>query len=135
MSLWQTPQACTFMRTCPRVGFGMTRSTISKSPPSLEICAAFIGAIPTFVVAIIPPLNLQLSETGSSSSVHLNQGHGELPFFTGPKLLLDNRKTIHFECHRPCLVNLPPNMGSPLFDSALGASSWSTSQCPRTTPP
>src|SRR5262249_38704004 len=30
-------------------------------------------------------------------------------------------------------VNLSPNMGSPLFDSALVASSWITSQCSRKT--
>src|SRR5215472_3315902 len=40
------------MRTCPAPGFGISRSTISKSPPALEICAAFIGAIPTLVVAM-----------------------------------------------------------------------------------
>src|SRR5215472_12058701 len=58
-SLWQTPQACTLMRTSPAPGFGISRSTISKSPPGFEICATFIGAIPTFVVAIISPLNFQ----------------------------------------------------------------------------
>ena len=30
-SLWQTPQACTLMRTCPAPGLGISRSTISKS--------------------------------------------------------------------------------------------------------
>src|SRR6516162_10437423 len=43
------------MRTCPAPGLGISRSTISKSPPALEICAAFIGATPTFVVAMMPP--------------------------------------------------------------------------------
>src|SRR6185437_13691371 len=57
-SLWQTPQACTLMRTCPASGLGISRSTISKSPPAFEICATFMGAIPTFVVAIMPPLNV-----------------------------------------------------------------------------
>src|SRR6516164_11161565 len=47
------------MRTCPAPGFGISRSTISKSPPALEICAAFIGAIPTLVVAIHPPIHLR----------------------------------------------------------------------------
>src|SRR5215469_17917935 len=47
------------MRTSPAPGFGISRSTISKSPPGFEICATFIGAIPTFVVAIISPLNFQ----------------------------------------------------------------------------
>src|SRR3974377_1781575 len=59
MSLWHTPQARTLMRTCPGPGFGISRSTISKSPPDLEICAAFIGATPTFVVAMMPPMNLK----------------------------------------------------------------------------
>src|SRR5579872_6104296 len=54
-SLWQTPQACTLMRTSPALGLGISRSTISKSAPALGICATFIGAIPTFVVAIEPP--------------------------------------------------------------------------------
>src|SRR6267154_5051065 len=51
-SLWHTPQACTLMSTCPAPGLGISRSTISKSPPALEICATFIGAIATLVVAI-----------------------------------------------------------------------------------
>ncbi len=52
MSLWQTPQACTLMRTSPATGLGISRSTISKSAPAWGSWAAFIGAIPTFVVAI-----------------------------------------------------------------------------------
>src|SRR6516162_809836 len=44
------------MRTSPAPGFGISRSTISKSPPGLEICATFIGAIATLVVAINPPM-------------------------------------------------------------------------------
>src|SRR5260370_21132376 len=52
------------MRTSTAPGFGISRSTISKSPPGFEICATFIGAIPTFVVAIIPPLNFQLLSRG-----------------------------------------------------------------------
>src|SRR5580658_6269176 len=51
-SLWQTPQACTLMRTCPTPGLGISRSTISKSAPGLLICAAFIGAIAILVVAM-----------------------------------------------------------------------------------
>ena len=35
---------------------------------------------------------------------------------------------------RRYFVNFSPNMGSPLFDSALVASSWITSQCSRKTP-
>src|ERR1700722_3238857 len=58
-SLWQTPQACTLMRTCPAPGFGISRSTISNSPPALEICAAFMGAIAIFVVAMFSPLNFK----------------------------------------------------------------------------
>ena len=58
-SLWQTPQACTLMRTCPAPGLGISRSTISKSAPGLGICATFIGAIATLVVAMDPPMNDQ----------------------------------------------------------------------------
>src|SRR5437016_14514694 len=36
------PHASTFTRTCPGSGSGMSRSTNSKSPPGLLICAAFI---------------------------------------------------------------------------------------------
>src|SRR5713101_660107 len=45
MSLWQMPQACTRMRTCPATGFGISRSTISKSAPGLGTWATFIFAI------------------------------------------------------------------------------------------
>src|SRR6266581_8861175 len=58
-SLWHTPQACTLIRTCPASGFGISRSTISKSAPGFGICAAFIGAIANFVVAMTPPKNSQ----------------------------------------------------------------------------
>src|SRR5579862_2866726 len=54
-SLWQTPQACTLIRTCPASGLGISRSTISKSAPGLETCAAFIFVIfigTTLLVAI-----------------------------------------------------------------------------------
>src|SRR5512133_4402289 len=44
VAVWQTPQACTLMRTCPASGSGISRSTISKSPPGLDICATFIGS-------------------------------------------------------------------------------------------
>src|SRR5215831_5909067 len=43
------------MRTSPAPGLGISRSTISKSPPGLEICADFIGVTATLVVAIMPP--------------------------------------------------------------------------------
>src|SRR6266851_2918303 len=46
-SLWQMPQACTRMRTCPAPGFGISRSTISKSAPGFGTCATFIFAIET----------------------------------------------------------------------------------------
>jgi hypothetical protein len=59
-SLWQTPQACTLMRTSPAFGSGISRSTISKSAPGLEICATCIVATSGFAamlsVAITPPL-------------------------------------------------------------------------------
>src|SRR5260370_30450359 len=45
LSLWQTPQACTRMRTCPALGLGISRSTISKSAPGLGTWATFIFAI------------------------------------------------------------------------------------------
>src|SRR2546426_11789777 len=35
------PQASTLIRTCPRAGSGMGRSTISKFPPGLLTCTAF----------------------------------------------------------------------------------------------
>src|SRR5580700_8490826 len=59
-SLWQTPQACTLMRTCLASGLGTSRSTISKSAPGLGtcatfICAAFIGTTVALFVAIRPP--------------------------------------------------------------------------------
>src|SRR5215467_8600015 len=38
------PQACTLTRTCPGPGWGISRSTISKSPPALGTCTAFIFA-------------------------------------------------------------------------------------------
>jgi hypothetical protein len=52
MSLWQTPQASTLTRTSPASGFGISRSTISKSAHGLGTCATFIGAIPNLVVAM-----------------------------------------------------------------------------------
>src|SRR6266571_4115353 len=42
------------MRTCPAPGCGTSRSTISKSPPGLGTCTAFIGANATLVVAMLP---------------------------------------------------------------------------------
>src|SRR5713226_7797880 len=41
------PQACTRMRTCPAVGLGISRSTISKSAPAFGTSATFIFAIET----------------------------------------------------------------------------------------
>src|SRR4029077_19723285 len=54
-SLWQIPQACTLMRTCPASGLGISRSTIWKSAPGLGTCATFIGATANLVLAINPP--------------------------------------------------------------------------------
>src|SRR5713226_9554058 len=56
-SLWQTPHACTRMLTSPASGSGISRSTIWKPAPGLEIWATFMVATAT-VVAINPPLNL-----------------------------------------------------------------------------
>src|SRR6266567_5433168 len=61
-SLWQTPQACTLIRTCPAPGSGISRSTIWKSDPGLETCATFIVATATVVVAINPPVNFSIVE-------------------------------------------------------------------------
>jgi hypothetical protein len=36
-SLWQMPRASTLIRTCPRPGSGLGRSTIAKFPPGLPI--------------------------------------------------------------------------------------------------
>src|SRR5271167_1514873 len=44
-SLWQTPQAWTRILTCSGPGCGISRSTISKSPPAFGTCTAFIFAI------------------------------------------------------------------------------------------
>src|SRR6266481_4527338 len=47
------PQACTRMRTCPAVGLGMSRSTISKSAPGFGTSATFIfamGDYPFFIL-------------------------------------------------------------------------------------
>src|SRR6266850_8286934 len=41
-SLWQTPQASTLIRTCPELGSGISRSTISKGPLGRETCTARI---------------------------------------------------------------------------------------------
>src|SRR5260370_23509242 len=45
LSLWQIPQACTRMRTCPAPGLGISRSTISKFAPGLGTWTTFIFAI------------------------------------------------------------------------------------------
>src|SRR5215475_7512464 len=44
-SLKQMPQAWTLMRTWPGPGCGISRSTISKSPPALGTWTAFIFAM------------------------------------------------------------------------------------------
>src|SRR6266851_2883297 len=62
-SLWQTPQACTLIRTCPTPGSGISRSTIRKSAPGLDTCATFIVPIAIAVVAINPPLNFGIVES------------------------------------------------------------------------
>src|SRR5579871_251454 len=48
------PQACTLMRTCPAPGVGISRSTISQSPPAFDTCTAFIFAPPAFAIAASP---------------------------------------------------------------------------------
>ena len=44
-SLWQTPEACTRMRTCPAPGSGISRSTIWYGPLALTTWAARILGI------------------------------------------------------------------------------------------
>ena len=44
MSLWQTPQACTLMRTWPRLGLGNVALDDFESALGLGICTAFIAA-------------------------------------------------------------------------------------------
>src|SRR5580692_818219 len=51
------------MRTCPASGVGISRSTISKSAPGLDTCAAFICVIvigTTLLVAINPPMEISV---------------------------------------------------------------------------
>jgi hypothetical protein len=45
------------MRTCPAPGSGMARSTISKSPPGLEICATLFGATSGFGATLNVAMN------------------------------------------------------------------------------
>src|SRR5271166_3458199 len=77
-SLWQTPQACTLIRTCPAPGLGISRSTIWKPAPPLGICATFIVATEILVVAINPsclicqPLLINTDETTEHRSPHLD---------------------------------------------------------------
>src|SRR6266566_3031977 len=68
-SLWQIPQACTLMRTCPTPGLGISRSTIWKSAPGLGICATFISAVASFVAGIMPPKNSVASLTPLNSNM------------------------------------------------------------------
>jgi hypothetical protein len=51
------PAGLTLMSTSPIPGLGISRSTISKSPPGLEICATCIVAVAIFVLAIVPPVS------------------------------------------------------------------------------
>src|SRR5262245_52287498 len=84
-SLWQTPQACTLMRTCPTPGLGTSRSTTWKSAPPFGTCATFIVAGATAVVAINPPLPATVQKVlpvtgdaargGARSGAELNVGH------------------------------------------------------------
>src|SRR5580704_18045514 len=67
-SLWQTPQACTLIRTCPAPGLGISRSTIWKSVLGLEICATFMVAAATDVVAIDPPVEFAAMVESSTGS-------------------------------------------------------------------
>jgi hypothetical protein len=76
-SLWQTPQACTLMRTCPLRGSGIVRSTIWKFAPGLGTCATFIVPTSTAVVAIDPPLHFQIWDWKSLAVIDQNRGAKE----------------------------------------------------------
>src|SRR4051812_45443441 len=78
-SLWQTPQACTLIRTCPAPGFGVSRSTISKSAPAFGTTATFIGAAATLVDSILPPIRLRPLVNGAVFVCR-----GDRPVLVGP---------------------------------------------------
>ena len=61
-SLWQTPQACTRMRTSPGFGLGSSRSTSSNGPP---FCATWTTRI--FGIATSP--RVQYGPTWSGDAV------------------------------------------------------------------
>jgi len=54
-----TADATSVIRTSPALGFGISRSTTSNSPPGLGICAATI-VVATFVVAKVSPKNFKV---------------------------------------------------------------------------
>src|SRR5262249_1174062 len=98
-SLWQTPQACTLMRTCPAPGSGISRSTIWKSAPALGICATFIGAIATFVVAMIPPSeSFSRARVGCRAATKVDLGPAIIlrPYgFANYRKHLDTQRLLH----------------------------------------
>src|SRR5262245_36377357 len=62
------PQASTFIRTCPALGWGMSRSTSSKFPRGLLICAAFIFSPINFPLSRC--VNLHLRETAVDEQLY-----------------------------------------------------------------
>src|SRR5439155_26394892 len=99
-SLWHTPQACTLMRTCPVPRLGISRSTIWKPDPGLEICATFIVVTATVVVAINPPTNRQLFAIKPESwrPKQLDEGIGERQI----RLARCSADAREFAKHREC---------------------------------
>ena len=75
-SLWQIPQASPLIRSCPRPGAGIRRSTSSNCPPGLPTCTAFVGPyaaspsprcpIPRPRLDVGPDENIHTSTTGRS---------------------------------------------------------------------
>src|ERR1019366_2195830 len=106
-SLWQTPQACTLMRTCPAPGVGISRSTSWKSAPALAPCASFRGAAAICVVAKKPPSHFQ---TLSKNPYYSWRGGGTL---------LAARLCLHYGSTQHKIDNRSANPSCPelgLFD-------------------
>src|SRR5258708_24694233 len=65
-SLWQTPEACTRMRTWPAPASGISRSTTWYGPVALTTCAARILGIDLPPVSIMDHEDLAFSTLGYS---------------------------------------------------------------------
>src|SRR5215831_20307639 len=86
------------MRTCPAPGWGISRSTMSKSAFGLEICATFMVTTPvfvaTFTAAMLPPGNPRFK---------VEERCG--PFMRWPRLCFYMPKTRADRSHGPCPVS------------------------------